>query len=247
MMSYFGSIKVNFFPFTNPKKIDVLTFMWFWGVWHEEVSFYDMSHLNNCALKDFLWCIIQLYFNKSNKNESIIPCMLCVCLIFWINVQVFRHLVEKVHCRLLFATHYHPLTKEFASHPHVTLQHMACAFKAKTGSSVIGEQELVFLYRLTSGSCPESYGLQVALMAGIPKSAVESASNAGQRMKKLVGENFRSSEVRSEFSTLHEGWLKTLLAVSKISDCDLDEDALDTLLLLWHELKCFYRSHERKD
>ncbi|XXG56105.1 hypothetical protein AAC387_Pa03g3608 [Persea americana] len=160
---------------------------------------------------------------------------------------VFRHLVEKVHCRLLFATHYHPLTKEFASHPHVTLQHMACAFKAKTGSSVIGEQELVFLYRLTSGSCPESYGLQVALMAGIPKSAVESASNAGQRMKKLVGENFRSSEVRSEFSTLHEGWLKTLLAVSKISDCDLDEDASDTLLLLWHELKCFYRSHERKD
>uniref|UniRef100_A0A7N0V7I2 DNA mismatch repair proteins mutS family domain-containing protein n=1 Tax=Kalanchoe fedtschenkoi TaxID=63787 RepID=A0A7N0V7I2_KALFE len=36
---------------------------------------------------------------------------------------VFRHLVEKVNCRLLFATHYHPLTKEFASHPQVTLQH----------------------------------------------------------------------------------------------------------------------------
>lgn len=124
---------------------------------------------------------------------------------------------------------------------------MACAFKAKSGSSVIGEQELVFLYRLTSGSCPESYGLQVALMAGIPKSAVESASNASQRMKKLVGENFRSSEVRSQFSTHHEGWLKTLLAVSKIGDCDLDEDASDTLLLLWHELKSFYRSHERKD
>jgi DNA mismatch repair protein MSH6 len=33
--------------------------------------------------------------------------------------QVFRHLIEKVWCRLLFSTHYHPLTKEFASHPRV--------------------------------------------------------------------------------------------------------------------------------
>ncbi|KAG7021280.1 DNA mismatch repair protein MSH7 [Cucurbita argyrosperma subsp. argyrosperma] len=41
------------------------------------------------------------------------------------------HLIEKVNCRLLFATHYHPLTKEFASHPHVMLQHMACTFKGQ--------------------------------------------------------------------------------------------------------------------
>ncbi|GJN32220.1 hypothetical protein PR202_gb20709 [Eleusine coracana subsp. coracana] len=47
---------------------------------------------------------------------------------------VFRHLVERVRCRLLFATHYHPLTKEFASHPHVSLQHMACMFKPKNGA-----------------------------------------------------------------------------------------------------------------
>ncbi|KAG6586425.1 DNA mismatch repair protein MSH7, partial [Cucurbita argyrosperma subsp. sororia] len=53
------------------------------------------------------------------------------------------HLIEKVNCRLLFATHYHPLTKEFASHPHVMLQHMACTFKG---------QELVFLDRLRPGT-----------------------------------------------------------------------------------------------
>ncbi|KAE8682862.1 DNA mismatch repair protein MSH7 [Hibiscus syriacus] len=92
---------------------------------------------------------------------------------------VFRHLVEKVHCRLLFATHYHPLTKEFASHPHVTLQHMACSFQ----STSKGEQELVFLYRLTNGACPESYGMQVAMMAGIPKNVVEAASKAAQKLE----------------------------------------------------------------
>ncbi|RVW47558.1 DNA mismatch repair protein MSH7 [Vitis vinifera] len=61
---------------------------------------------------------------------------------------VFRHLVEKVNCRLLFATHYHPLTKEFASHPHVTLQHMACTFNLKGEKSSGGEQELVFFTSL---------------------------------------------------------------------------------------------------
>ncbi|KAJ4958336.1 hypothetical protein NE237_025447 [Protea cynaroides] len=157
---------------------------------------------------------------------------------------VFRHLVEKVHCRLLFATHYHPLTKEFASHPRVRLQHMACTFKPKVGGSFDSDQELVFLYRLASGACPESYGLQVALMAGIPRKVVETASKASKGLKELIAENFRSSEQRSEFSTIHEEWVKTLLAVSKIRESSLnndDDDAFDTLLCLWHELKTFYR------
>ncbi|XP_010915052.1 DNA mismatch repair protein MSH7 [Elaeis guineensis] len=154
---------------------------------------------------------------------------------------VFRHLVERVRCRLLFATHYHPLTKEFASHPHVSLQHMACAFKARAGCSFDRDGDLVFLYRLASGACPESYGLQVALMAGIPKQVVETASKASQRMKLMIGENFKSSEGRSKFSTLHEEWLKTLLSISGINNDCWDDDASDTLLCLWHELKGFYR------
>ncbi|KAJ4708411.1 DNA mismatch repair protein [Melia azedarach] len=155
---------------------------------------------------------------------------------------VFRHLVEKVNCRLLFATHYHPLTKEFASHPHVTLQHMACAFKPNSGNYCKGEQELVFLYRLASGACPESYGLQVAIMAGVPQEVVEAASHAGLAMKKSIGENFKSSEQRSEFSTLHEEWLKTITNVARMVDRDSDDDdAHDTLFCLWHEIKNSYR------
>ncbi|KAJ4846391.1 DNA mismatch repair protein msh7 [Turnera subulata] len=157
---------------------------------------------------------------------------------------VFRHLVEKVNCRLLFATHYHPLTKEFASHPHVSLQHMACAFNPRSQSSARDESDLVFLYRLTAGACPESYGLQVAVMAGIPEQVVHAASHAGQLMKRSIGESFKSSERRSEFSTLHEQWLKALVNVSQSRDFSSDdEDAFDTLFCLWHELKCSYRSH----
>ncbi|CAJ1951821.1 unnamed protein product [Sphenostylis stenocarpa] len=156
---------------------------------------------------------------------------------------VFRHLIEKVNCRMLFATHYHPLTKEFASHPRVTMQHMACAFKSKSDTYSTRDRELVFLYRLASGACPESYGLQVALMAGIPEKTVDIASIASQQMKKSIGQSFRSSEQRSEFSTLHEEWLKTLVSISRLEDCNwLDEDVLDTLVCVWYELKTSFIS-----
>lgn len=144
---------------------------------------------------------------------------------------------------MLFATHYHPLTKEFASHPHVTMQHMACAFKSKSDHYSKRDQELVFLYRLASGACPESYGLQVALMAGIPEHTVNVASKASLQMKESIGKSFRSCEQRSEFSTLHEEWLKTLVSISRIKDCEsIDDDVFDTLVCLWYELKNSFRS-----
>ncbi|KAK4479162.1 hypothetical protein RD792_014673 [Penstemon davidsonii] len=150
---------------------------------------------------------------------------------------VFRHLVEKVNCRLLFATHYHPLTKEFAAHPRVILQHMACSFDltSKTLSQV--DKQIVFLYRLASGACPESYGMQVAHMAGIPVPVIQAASKAGQVMKKKVGQNFKSCEQRENFSTLHEDWLKALVSVSKTAEVDFDDDAFDSLFCMWHEVK----------
>ncbi|XP_048562203.1 DNA mismatch repair protein MSH7 isoform X2 [Triticum urartu] len=152
---------------------------------------------------------------------------------------VFRHLVEQVRCRLLFATHYHPLTKEFASHPHVSLQHMACMLRPRSGGN--GEMELTFLYRLASGASPESYGLQVAAMAGIPKSIVEKAAVAGEMMKSRIAGNFRSSEGRAEFSTLHEDWLQTILAIGGVKDAHLDEDTMDTMFCVAQELKSHFR------
>lgn len=120
---------------------------------------------------------------------------------------------------------------------------MACAFKSNSENYSKGDQELVFLYRLTSGACPESYGLQVAVMAGVPQKVVEAASHAALAMKKSIGESFKSSEQRSEFSSLHEEWLKTIVNVSRV-DCNSDDDdAYDTLFCLWHELKNSYQLH----
>lgn len=79
--------------------------------------------------------------------------------------------------------------------------------------------------------------MQIALMAGIPNSVVQAASRAGQVMKEIVGESFKSSERRENFSTLHEQWLKAILSISKTKETDFDDDTFDSLFCLWHELK----------
>lgn len=121
---------------------------------------------------------------------------------------------------------------------------MACALKSNTDKYREGNEELVFLYRLASGACPESYGLQVAIMAGIPEKVVNAASCAGQVMKRSIRECFKSSEQRSEFSSLHEEWFKSIVNFSKISSnsSEDDDDAYDTLFCLWHEIR---NSHRR--
>jgi DNA mismatch repair protein MSH6 len=117
---------------------------------------------------------------------------------------------------------------------------MACMLKPRNGGDG-GEKELTFLYRLTSGACPESYGLQVATMAGLPRSIVERASAAGEMMRSKIAGNFRSSEERAEFSTLHEEWVRTIVAIGGVKDAHLDEDTMDTLFCVFHELKAHFR------
>lgn len=44
----------------------------------------------------------------------------------------------------------------------VCLSHMAC----QVGDGIAGLDEVTFLYRLTPGACPKSYGVNVARIAG---------------------------------------------------------------------------------
>jgi len=50
---------------------------------------------------------------------------------------VLKHISSKVDCRLLFATHYHPLTAEFSSNPRVSLGHMAALVGSSGNGSCI--------------------------------------------------------------------------------------------------------------
>ncbi|XP_047048385.1 DNA mismatch repair protein MSH6 [Lolium rigidum] len=88
-----------------------------------------------------------------------------------IAASVLDYLVRHVQCLGLFSTHYHRLAVEHEDNK-VSLCHMAC----EVGIGEGGLEEVTFLYRLTAGSCPKSYGVNVARLAGIPASVLQRAN-----------------------------------------------------------------------
>eukprot|EP01102_Stenamoeba_stenopodia_P007828 TRINITY_DN2212_c0_g1_i3.p1 TRINITY_DN2212_c0_g1~~TRINITY_DN2212_c0_g1_i3.p1 ORF type:complete len:1014 (+),score=190.06 TRINITY_DN2212_c0_g1_i3:250-3291(+) len=86
---------------------------------------------------------------------------------------VLSYLAETLKCRTIFSTHYHMLTDEFASHPKIALHHMSCAVDKE-------RQRVVYLYTLAKGTSEKSYGMNVALVAGVPETIVASAEHVAQ-------------------------------------------------------------------
>ncbi|MCL4149998.1 UNVERIFIED_CONTAM: hypothetical protein GTU68_010740, partial [Idotea baltica] len=84
--------------------------------------------------------------------------------IAWAAVE---HLHNTNACRALFATHYHELTKLAEDLPHGA----NASLKAKEWND-----DLVFLHDVQPGPADKSYGVQVARLAGLPRSAVQRAS-----------------------------------------------------------------------
>lgn len=95
------------------------------------------------------------------------------------------------HCRCMFATHYHSLLSDWEFDPRVKLGHMNCLVHDNShddggggdtsggdhprGSSKDdgdGGEEVTFLYKLTDGSSPRSYGINVARLAGLPTAVI---------------------------------------------------------------------------
>ncbi|WP_300338716.1 DNA mismatch repair protein MutS [Accumulibacter sp.] len=80
--------------------------------------------------------------------------------------SICRHLLEKNRCLTLFATHYFELTllaNEYAELANVHL-----------GAIEHGER-IVFLHAVEEGPASQSYGIQVAALAGIPASVLRAA------------------------------------------------------------------------
>ncbi len=76
-------------------------------------------------------------------------------------------ITNKIESRTLFATHYHELTELPVKHPKLRNAHLAVE-QSKTG--------LRFLYELRPGPSSESFGIQVARLAGLPKSVIDRAT-----------------------------------------------------------------------
>ncbi|MDK3071769.1 DNA mismatch repair protein MutS [Sedimentitalea sp. JM2-8] len=77
-----------------------------------------------------------------------------------------EHLHSSNRCRALFATHYHELTA--LAGKLVGVENATVAVKEWNG-------EVVFLHEVRKGAADRSYGVQVAQLAGLPKSVLDRA------------------------------------------------------------------------
>ena len=68
----------------------------------------------------------------------------------------------------MFSTHYHMLLDDFKNKPGVASYHMSYVANEEQDS-------ITFLYKFVKGECPLSFGMNVARMAGIPRSILDRA------------------------------------------------------------------------
>jgi DNA mismatch repair protein MutS len=80
---------------------------------------------------------------------------------------IAKHLVEKVRCKALFATHYRELARLAEEAPGVINLHAAARE---------WKGEVVFLYRILPGVAEKSYGIQVAKLARLPAEVLAEAA-----------------------------------------------------------------------
>ena len=76
------------------------------------------------------------------------------------------HNNPRLHCRALFATHYHELTDLAATLPGVRNYRVAMSED---------EGRIAFLRRIVPGGADRSYGVHVAMLAGMPPAVVSRA------------------------------------------------------------------------
>ena len=79
---------------------------------------------------------------------------------------IARHLVDKCGCYTLFATHYFELTALAAEYKQVANVHL---------DAVEHKDRIVFLHAVEEGPANQSYGLQVAQLAGVPGNVIRAA------------------------------------------------------------------------
>jgi DNA mismatch repair protein MutS len=139
---------------------------------------------------------------------------------------IARYLLEKRRAYTLFATHYFELTRlaeEFSQAVNVHLD------------AVEHKDSIVFLHSLEEGPASQSYGLQVAQLAGVPKAVVQLARRHLQELERqsaaanLQGDLFAARAEPAQESASHPV-VEALEAVDP--DALSPREALDALYRL---------------
>ncbi len=106
---------------------------------------------------------------------------------------VVEHISEKIGCKTLFATHYHELTE--MENGMSGVKNYSIAVK-KRGD------DITFLRRIIRGPADDSYGIQVAKLAGLPGAVTERAKQVLKRLEAASPSNNKITQL--DFDAVEE-------------------------------------------
>jgi DNA mismatch repair protein MutS len=114
-----------------------------------------------------------------------------------------HYLAEKCQAFTLFATHYFELTQLPESFEQIVNVHM---------DAIEHGEKIVFLHKVQEGSASQSYGIQVAALAGVPQSVIRMAK---AKLNSLENNNSENTEKHNNQTQEKGSTAQTINALSK--------------------------------
>ncbi len=139
---------------------------------------------------------------------------------------VLEHVVRETGARTMFATHYHELTELAGKLRGVV--NMSTAVR-KRGD------EITFLHRIIAGGADDSYGIEVAKLAGVPEEVIRRAKQILKSLERGEEVKIRGAAKPREQASLAD--LGAFEIVDRIRGTDLDSLTPVAALNLLYELK----------
>lgn len=127
---------------------------------------------------------------------------------------IARHLLEKNTCLTLFATHYFELTRLNGDYPECANVHLEAVEHA---------HRIVFLHAVEDGPASQSYGIEVAALAGIPGAVVREAR---RHLRALENREIGSGPQADLFASLPPEEPETFSHPVLTALSELDPDAM---------------------
>lgn len=137
---------------------------------------------------------------------------------------IARHLAEVTRAHSLFATHYFELTRLAAELPNIANVHL---------DAVEHRDRIVFLHKLESGPANQSYGLQVAALAGVPKTVIRAARRHLGELEELGTAQGQQADLFASRPPPSPTEHRVLQVLQDVDPDDLSpKEALETLYML---------------
>ncbi|WFD34728.1 MSH2 protein [Malassezia cuniculi] len=95
---------------------------------------------------------------------------------------ISEYIVQHIHSKCVFATHFHELTNLAKEQQGVKNLHVVAHVESRAGNSRY-DRDITLLYKVEPGTSEQSYGIQIAELADFPDSVIQLAKRKAEELE----------------------------------------------------------------